>query len=157
MEAAPRVATDAAARPWQATPGRAPVLYGAVAGAGFVLGGLLLAGEAAVHVQQYAQLVHGVRWMGPLFLANAAASVAAIAGLVYPPTRLFAALAGVVISTLALAGLVVSYGRGLFGWREAGFRTAIGLAVTTELGAVILLTLALAATTALLQARASRP
>jgi len=55
------------------------------------------------------------------------------------------ALVGVVISVGALGGLVVSYGRGLFGWREAGFRTPIELAVITEVGAVICLSAALAA------------
>jgi hypothetical protein len=50
----------------------------AVAAAAYRLGALSLAGEAAVHVQQYASLLHEVRWIGPLFLANAAASVVTI-------------------------------------------------------------------------------
>ena len=54
-----------------------------------------------------------------------------------------AALAGVVISAVALASLVVSYGTGLFGWQEAGFRTPVELAMITEVGAVILLATAL--------------
>jgi hypothetical protein len=66
------------------------------------------------------------------------------------PTRPLAALVGVVTSALALAGLIVSYGRegGLLGWPEAGFRTAIVLAVVSELAAVVLLSTGLAATTA---------
>jgi hypothetical protein len=120
----------------------------AVALAALVLGALLLAGEAAVHAQQYSSVVHGVRWIGPLFLANTAACVAAIAGLVHPRTRRLAELLGVVVSAGALAGLAVSYGHGLFGWYEAGFRTAISFAVITELAAVIFLSTALAATTA---------
>ena len=87
----------------------------AVVPAAYALGALLFAGEAAVHVQQYASIFHEVRWIGPLFLANA--------GLAYPSTRRLAALAGVVISAVALANLVVSYGQGLFGWQEFGFRT----------------------------------
>jgi hypothetical protein len=116
-----------------------------VADVAFVLGGVALAGEAAVHIQQYASLVHGVRWIGPLFLANAAACIAAIAGLAYPATRRLAALAGIWISAFALAALVVSYGRkgGLLGWPEAGFRTAIVLALISELAAVLLLSAAL--------------
>jgi energy-coupling factor transporter transmembrane protein EcfT len=106
-----------------------------------------------VHVQQYFSLYHGVSWIGPLFLANGAACVVAIAGLSYAPTRQLAALAGIVISAVALAGLVVSYGQGLFGWQEVGFRTAIALAVTAETAAVILLSTALVATTALLHHR----
>ena len=117
------MATDTLSRPR-----RRAVVGEVVVSAAFGLGALLLAGEAAVHIQQYASLVHGVRWIGPLFLANAVACAIAIAGLAYPPTRLFAALAGIVISSLALASLVVSYGRGLFGFREGGFRAAIAFA-----------------------------
>jgi hypothetical protein len=95
----------------------------AVVPAAYALGALLLAGEAAVHVQQYASIFHAVSWIGPLFLANAAASVVTIAALAYPRTRQLAALAGVVISVIALGSLVVSYGQGLFGWQEGGFRT----------------------------------
>jgi hypothetical protein len=115
----------------------------AVVPAAYGLGALSLAGEAAVHVQQFADLLHGVRWIGPLFLANAVAIVAVIAGLALRRTRQLAALAGVAISALALGSLVVSYGHGLFGWQEAGFRTPIALAVIAEVGAVVLLTAAL--------------
>ena len=114
------------------------------AAAAHALGALSLAGEAAVHVQQYAALLHEVRWIGPLFLANAASSVVTIIGLAYRRTRALAALAGVVISALALGSLVMSYGHGLFGWQEGGFRTAIAIAVTTEMCAAILLSAALA-------------
>jgi hypothetical protein len=116
----------------------------AVVPAAYALGALSLAGEAAVHAQQFADLFHGVRWIGPLFLANAVAIVVVIAGLALPRTRQIAALAGVVISALALGSLVVSYGQGLFGWQEAGFRTPVALAVIAEVGAVVLLTAALA-------------
>ena len=40
----------------------------------------------------------------------------------------------------------MSYGRGLFGWFETGFRTPVELAVITELSAVIFLSVALTAT-----------
>ena len=108
-------------------------------------GALALAGEAAVHVQQYFALFHDIRWIGPLFLANAAACALAIAGLARRETRDLAALAGVAISALALTGLIVSYGQGLFGWQEGGFRPIIQLTVIFELGAVVLLSAALAA------------
>jgi hypothetical protein len=108
------MASSVRARPWQDT------VAAVTAPAAFALGACALAGEAAVHIQQYASLVHGVRWIGPLFLANAVACIAAIAALTHPATRRLAALAGVVISAFALAGLVVAYGRegGLFGWPE---------------------------------------
>ena len=112
----------------------------------YVVGAAALAGEAAVHIQQYASVLHNVRGLGPLFLLNAAMSIAAIVGLAFRPTRSLAALAGVAISAVALAALVVSYGRGLFGWFETGFRTPVEFAVVTEISAVIFLTVALAAT-----------
>jgi hypothetical protein len=140
------MATSVSARPWWLGTAAAT----AVADAAFALGAIALTGEAAVHIQQYASLVHGVRWIGPLFLANAAACIAAILALAYRPIRPLAALVGTVTSALALAGLIVSYGRegGLLGWPEAGFRTAIVLAVVSELAAVVLLSTGLAALTA---------
>jgi hypothetical protein len=115
----------------------------AIVPAAYALGALSLAGDAAVHVQQFVDLFHDVRWIGPLFLANAVAIVVVIAGLALPRTRQLAALAGVVISAIALGSLVVSYGQGLFGWQEAGFRTPVAVAVITEVGAVVLLSAAL--------------
>ena len=88
--------------------------------AAYAIGALLLVGEATVHVQQYFWLFHGVSWIGPLFLANAAACLVTIAGLAYPRTRALAALAGVVISAVALLSLVISYGTGC----SAGRRSA---------------------------------
>jgi hypothetical protein len=108
-------------------------------------GALALAGEAAVHVQQYVALFHDVRWIGPLFLANAIACAVVIAGLGHRRMRDLAALAGVGISAVALASLIVSYGEGLFGWQEAGFRPIVELTVIFEFAAVVLLSAALAA------------
>ena len=107
-------------------------------------GAAALAGEGAVHIQQYVTLLHVVRWIGPLFLANAAACAATIVGLAFRPTRQVAAVGGVAVSVLALGGLVLSYGPGLFRWHEAGFRTSIAVAVAAALTATIALTLALA-------------
>jgi hypothetical protein len=126
---APRLGLGAAAA--------APVAY--------ALGAVSLAGEAVVHVQQFADFIYGVRWIGPLFIANAVAIVVVIAGLVLPRTRRLAALGGIAISALALGSLVVSYGHGLFGWQEGGWRTAVAIAVITEVAAVILLAIALTA------------
>jgi hypothetical protein len=133
------MATSAHATPWW-TPARGE----AVAAAAYVLGAVGLAGEAAVHLQQFGDTFHAVRWIGPLFIANAVACVVAIVGLAYARTRTLAALAGVVTSVVALGGLVVSYGHGLFGWQEVGLRTAVVLVVISELGAVVFLTAALA-------------
>ena len=76
-----------------------------------------------------------------------------IAGIAYAPTRMLAALAGIVISAVALGSLVISYGEGLFGWQEVGFRTPVALVLIVEVGAVILLSAALAAKSALQPAR----
>jgi hypothetical protein len=77
--------------------------------------------------------------------ALALAGAAAIGGLADRRTRGLAALAGVAISAVALASLIVSYGEGLIGWQEAGFRPIVELTVTFELAAVVLLSAALAA------------
>jgi hypothetical protein len=58
-----------------------------------------------------------------------------------------------VVAAVALASLVVSYGQGLFGWQEGGFRTPVELAVVTELGAVVLLAAALTGELALPRGR----
>ena len=113
--------------------------------AAYGLGAAALTAEAVVHVQQFVSLFNDVRWIGPLFIANAVAIAVVLAGLAYPRTRILAAAAGVVISAAALGGLIISYGTGLFGWQEAGFRPIIELTVSFELAAVVLLSAALAA------------
>ena len=110
----------------------------------YATGAAALAGVAAVHVQQYVTLVHAIQWIGPLFLANAVACAIIVVGLAFRPTRQLSALSGVAVSVLTLAGLVVSYGEGLFGWAESGFRTAIALDVVTTVVATIALTAGLA-------------
>ena len=146
------MATDAPARPSLRTNdssrSEAPAVFAfsALILSAYGLGAVALAGEAAVHIQQYESVLHGVPGLGPLFLLNAAVSIAAIAGLAFPSTRRVAALVGVATSAVALAALVVSYGRGFFGWFETGFRTPVELAVISELSAVIFLSVALFAT-----------
>jgi hypothetical protein len=121
--------------------------------AAYASGALLLIGEATVHIQQYFWLFHGVSWIGPLFLINAAACLVTVAGLAWPRTRPLAALAGVGISAVALLSLVISYGTGLFGWQEVGWRAPIALAAIFEAGAVVFLSAALAGSIALLHPR----
>ena len=116
----------------------------AVPAVAYALGAVFLLGDAVVHVQQFASLFYGVRWIGPLFILNAVALVVVVAGLAYSRTRVLAALSGVVLSALALGSLIVSYGNGLFGWQEVGFRTPIALTVVFEVAAIVALTAALA-------------
>lgn len=124
--------------PWVATRAQALLVLANSTGAA------ALAGVAVVHIQQYVEILHAVRWVGPLFLALAAACAVLIVGLAFRPTRQLAALGGVITSALALGGLVVSYGRPLFGWQETGFRTAVAVSVIAEVVATIALTFALA-------------
>lgn len=98
---------------------------GAVGGSNavYAIGATMLAVEAAVHVQQYASIFYAVNWIGPLFLANAAACLLAAAGLAHARTRPLAALAGIAISTCALSGLVLSSDPACSaGWKRAGAR-----------------------------------
>jgi hypothetical protein len=115
--------------------------------AAYGLGAVGLVAEAVVHVQQFISLFSGVRWIGPLFLLNAVAILVVLAGLAYARTRVAAAVAGLTISALALGALIISYGTGLFGWQEAGFRTPIAIAMIAEVVAVISLAVGLAAST----------
>ena len=48
---------------------------------------------------------------------------------------------------LALGALIISYGTGLFGWQEGGFRTPTAIAMIAEVVAVISLALGMAAST----------
>jgi len=105
----------------------------------YAAGALALAAEAAIHLQQFTAVFHAVRWIGPLFVVNAVACLAAAAGLAHRHTRPLAAFAGIVISAVALGGLVLSYGPGLLGWQEGGWRTAVGLAVISEVAATLTL------------------
>src|SRR5215208_7903889 len=95
----------------------------------YALGAAAVAGEAVVHVQQYVSLFHEVRWIGPLFLANAIACVAVIAGLAHARTRARASSRRLPVWRSPPSGR--KPGRelrpGLFGWQEAGFRPVIEL------------------------------
>jgi hypothetical protein len=113
------MATHVQTRPAIGVPSIASIAYAAGAAA--------LALEGAVHVQQYAAILHAVPWVGPLFLANALACALVVAGLASARTRAAAALAGIAVSVTALGSLAVSYGQGLFGWQEGGFRTPVML------------------------------
>jgi hypothetical protein len=140
----PRLPVVALATSTVARRARRTLAVETIEGAAYAAGALLLATEGAVHAEQFVSAFYSVAWIGPLFLANAAACVVAIAGMCFARTRRVAGLAGVVISTVALLSLVVSYGMGLFGWQEGGFRPEVAIAAFTEAGAVIALTTALA-------------
>lgn len=127
---------------WAAPARRLAPLAGVAAGVAYTAGAAGLVGEAAIHVQQFFSAFSHVRWIGPLFLLNAAAIIVVLAGLALPRTRALAALAGVLISAVALGSLVISYGSGLFGWHEGGFRTPVAIAMVAEVVAVVFLAVA---------------
>jgi hypothetical protein len=132
------VITSHAPLPWVAKQTRT------LLAAAYAAGAAALAAIAALHVQQYVVEMHLVPWIGPLFLANAAGCAAVVAGLAFRPVRPLAALSGVAVAALTLAGLVVSYGQGLLGWREVGWRAAIAADVIATVVAMLALSLALA-------------
>jgi hypothetical protein len=108
--------------------------------------------EGAVHLQQYVVTFHTVRWIGPLFVLNAAGCAAAAIALLFRRTVRLGALAGVAISVASLAGLAKSYDGGLFGWFEFGLRPPIEIAIAAEAVAALAL-----ASLLVLHARPRRP
>jgi hypothetical protein len=93
-------------------------------------GGLIA--EGGVHVQQYAQIVHFVPRVGPLFVLNAVGCAVTAAGLSTRRTARLAAAVGVVISLASLAALAKSFDGGFLGWAEGTLRPAIWIAIVSE-------------------------
>jgi hypothetical protein len=100
-----------------------------------VIGAAALLGAAAVHIAQLVSIFHAVPWVGPLFAADAVASIAAAVALGSSRWRAAAAF-GALVSAGALAGLAWSSTIGLFGWQEAVLRPSVKLAIGCELVAV---------------------
>lgn len=100
-----------------------------------VTGAAALLVAAAVHIAQLVSIFHAVPWVGPLFAADAVASIAAAIALASPRWRVAAGF-GALVSAGALAGLALSSTVGLFGWQEAVLRPAVKLAIGSELVAV---------------------
>ena len=103
------------------------------------VGTAALVAEGALHLQQYVAIFHTVRWIGPLFVLNAAGCGAAAIALLFRRTVRLGALGGVAISVAALAGLAKSYDGGLFGWYEFGLRPPIEIAIAAEAVAALAL------------------
>jgi hypothetical protein len=133
------MATSTAARLSHASAWTGAPVPAAVQSTAYGLGGLMLTVEGIVHIEQYISIFREVTWIGPLFIANGAASLIVALSLAFRRTRHIAAFAGVVISVVALGSLVISYGNGLFGWQEGGFRTPVAIALIAEVGAVVFL------------------
>lgn len=131
--------------PYASTRTRPRVNLNTAAMAAYAVGAVGLLGEAVIHVQQFISVFSTVRWIGPLFIINAASIVVVLAGLAYARTRPLAALAGITLSALALLSLAISYGTGLFGFQEAGLRTATAIAIVAEVVAIVFLAAGLTA------------
>jgi hypothetical protein len=115
------------------------------------LGAIALLAVGAVHLQEY--LGDGYRsipTIGPLFLLNAVSSGLVAIGLLAPLERILhhrraelmsgvLAGAGLAIAAGSLIALFVSESATLFGFSEAGYGTAIVLAIIAEALAVALL------------------
>lgn len=108
------------------------------------------------HIEQYyVDFYSRVPTIGTLFVLNFGAATLVTVGLLAPVRRIVGrwapaalallALAGIGISTGALAGLLISENGGLFGFMEQGYREAILASIALELATVALLGLFLAA------------
>lgn len=103
-----------------------------------VLAAALLLTGAAVHLDLWRGGYDGIRYIGPLFLVNVAASaVVAIALQVRKDSILLLAGAGVALASLV--ALVLSRTTGLLGFMEAGFTPQAMRTIAAEVGALVAL------------------
>lgn len=109
-----------------------------LAAATFVLAGGL------VHLELWRSGYRGIRYIGPLFVANVAISaVVAVAVLVVRDRRV--AVAGVALAAGSLAALVASRTVGLLGFTERAWTDDAVRALTAEVGAIVALAAAFVA------------
>ena len=113
-------------------------------------GALALLAVGLAHLQQYADDSYSViPTIGTLFALNFA-SAAAITVLLFAPVQRLSgragrlavpllALSGIGVAAGSLAGLFVSETSGLFGFMEAGYRTAIVVSIVLEAVTIALL------------------
>jgi uncharacterized protein (DUF983 family) len=110
-----------------------------------VLGAVLLAAMAWIHLYLWSQGYSGIAVIGPAFLVNAIAGFALAAGLLGTPRRLlgWVAAAGALLQAGTLGALLLSVTGGLFGFVETTAATLFWQAVVVEVtGAVVLALLA---------------
>ena len=114
------------------------------------VGALALLAMAAIHLEQYLSDSYSqIPTIGTLFLLNFAGGTAVSLGLLSPLERLagsrgralllLLAIAGGAMAAVAIAFLLISESSPLFGFKEAGYRTAIVLALASEAVAVLCL------------------
>lgn len=109
-----------------------------LAAATFVLAG------GYIHFDLWRDGYRAIRYIGPLFVANAVVSVLLVLALLLRPDARVA-LAGVVFSMGSLAALVLSRTIGLLGFTERGWSDMAVQATTAEIGAVVAIALVVVA------------
>ena len=110
-----------------------------------VLGAVLLAGTAAIHLRLWAQGYDSIAWIGPLFLVNAVSGFALCVAVLGTPRRLlfWPAAAGALLELGTLGALILSSTVGLFGFVESTAASLYWPSVVVEaVGAVVLGSLA---------------
>lgn len=121
------------------------------------VGALALLAVGLDHIEQfYVDSYWAIPTIGTLFALNFASATLVAVGITTPIERLagrwgkrllaLLALSGIGIAAGSLAGLLVSEGSGLFGFREIGYRTPIVVSIVLEVATVLLLAAFLAAT-----------
>jgi hypothetical protein len=114
------------------------------------LGAAALLAVGIEHLQQYTVAHYSaIPTIGTLFALNFASATVVALGLVAPVERIahrfgrlllaLLAASGIGIAIGSLAGLFVSESGGLFGFMEAGYRTAIVLSIALEAATALLL------------------
>jgi hypothetical protein len=120
------------------------------------LGAASLVVSGVDHLQQYyANDYRTVPNIGRLFVLNFVTAVVVAAGLIAPIRRVAGryadairavlAVGGIGIAVLSLAALFVSESSGLFGFMENGYRSAIVVAMASEVAAALFLVVYLVA------------
>ena len=110
-----------------------------------VLGAVLLAGTATIHLRLWAQGYDSIAWIGPLFLVNAFSGFVLCVAVLGTPRRLLVwpAAAGALLELGTLGALVLSSTVGMFGFVESTAASLYWPSVVVEVvGTVVLAALA---------------
>lgn len=121
-----------------------------LAAATFILAG------GYIHLDLWRGGYRAIEYIGPLFVANAVASVLLVVALLLR-ADMRVALAGVVFSVGSLVALVLSRTTGLLGFTERGWSDMAVQATTAELGAIVAIALVMVARSRSMPALAAVP
>jgi O-antigen/teichoic acid export membrane protein len=109
-----------------------------------VAAALFLLVGAGIHLDLWRTGYRGIRWIGPLFVANVAVSAVLIVALLVSADVRVAASA-VAFALGSMVALVLSRTTGLLGFTERAWTDMAVQATTAELGAVVAIAFALVA------------